>query len=277
MRMVDWRYGGGKAGTVLMIAGFALWGAACSRPTGDFGRAEKSVTHDRIAPAIGRAFALRRDEPVSLFSRTDEELRLENLAWTIVRPVHTLDWISGTLVEGRRTRIFPDINNKLNHRAYLFWLKIEPFQSSEARWNRLIADIRADQGTIAPFYDQARVVYVVDQQRLAYLETTKDIESKYRDNTRARLLENEQLIELALDSLQFRYAAYDFAIRHLILESPSPRARIAEEELTRFGELIERGGERGLPFIDNPELLSSRIKAEGGAEEPSDDDARILK
>ena len=111
-----------------------LWAAltcvlltGCSRPTGDFGRAAPNFTHDHVAPNLGKLFAIRRKETVSLFARTDEELKLENAAWTIVRPVHTKDWVSGTLIEGRRTRIFPEINKKLDYRAYLFWHRIERF------------------------------------------------------------------------------------------------------------------------------------------------------
>ena len=235
----------------------------CSRPTGDFGRAAPNFVHDHLAPNSGKLFALRRKEPTSLFARTDEELKLENVVWTIVRPLHTKDWISGSLIEGRRTRIFPNIDKTLDYRSYLFWHRIERFNSSEARWNRIIADIRADQGAVSPFYDQARVVYAIDSQRLKFLEETDGIEPIYRKNTRVRLLENEQLIDLALRSLQFRYKAYEFAIPRMILEFPSPRAKFAQDELGRYKELIERGGERGLPFLDNPELLSSRISIEG--------------
>lgn len=262
---------------VFLIVSLAACIAGCSRPTGDFGRATPSVIHDGLAPKIGKKFALRREEKVSEFSRTDEELKLENLVWTLIRPVHTKDWVSGTLIEGHRTRIFPDINDKLDHRAYLFWLKLERFRSSETRWNRIISDIRADQAAVAPFYEQARVVYVIDLQRLKFLEANNDLSPEFKENTRTRILENEKLIELALDSLQFRYAAYDHAIKHLTLESPSPRIRHAEEELARYAELIERGGERGLPFIENPELLSSRIKTESSVGDRSDDDRFIIK
>ena len=275
--MMTLLHGKYKLQTIVLILSLSTLAVACSRPTGDFGRAAPSVVHDSLAPKLGSKFALRRKEKVSKFSRTDEELKLANLAWTIVRPVHTKDWISGTLIEGRRTRIFPDINDKLDHRAYLFWLKLEKFRSSETRWNRIISDIRADQGAIAPFYEQARLVYVIDQQRIAYLEENKDFGDKFSSNTRARILENERLIDTALDSLQFRHAAYDHAIKHLVLESPSPRYRHAEEELARYHQLIERGGERGLPYISNPELLSSRIKTETPDEDASDDDSHIIK
>ena len=261
-----------------------LWAAlccalltGCSRPTGDFGRAAPNFSHDHVAPNLGKLFAIRRKETVSLFARTDEELKLENAVWTIVRPVHTKDWVSGTLIEGRRTRIFPEINKKLDYRAYLFWHRIERFNSSEARWNRIIADIRADQGAITPFYEQARVVYAIDVQRLKFLEETEGLEPIYRQNTRARLLENEQLIDLALRSFQFRYKAYEFAITRMTLEFPSPRAQFAAEELARYKELIERGGKRGLPFVDNPELLSSRISLEDGAASKDGKDGKDKK
>ena len=97
---------------------------------------------------------------------------------------------------------------------------------------------------------------------MKFLEETEGLEPVYRQNTRARLLENEQLIDLALRSFQFRYKAYEFAITRMTLEFPSPRSKFASEELERYKELIERGGKRGLPFIENPELLSSRISLE---------------
>ncbi|MBA4784085.1 MAG: hypothetical protein H2045_12810 [Rhizobiales bacterium] len=254
-----------RIGCILLVSGLVV---GCSRPTGDFGRTAPNVSHDQLAPALGKALAHRREEPVSLFGRTDDEITLENLSWTILRPVHSADWVSGSLIEGRRTRVFPDINGKLDFRAYLFWLRIERFTSSEARWNRVIDDIRADQGAITPFYEQARLVYTVDQQRIAYLEQNPDIGPRYQKNTRARLLENEALIQLALDGLNFRYAAYDYAIKRLTVEFPSPRAIHAAEELARYAQLIERGGERGLPFIENPELLSSRITHEDDKKKP---------
>lgn len=272
-----------------------LWAAVtcalltgCSRPTGDFGRAAPSFSHDHVATNLGKLFALRRKETVSLFARTDEELKLEDVVWTVVRPVHTKDWVSGSLIEGRRSRIFPKINTVLDYRAYLFWHRLERFNSSEARWNRIIADIRADQGAIAPFYEQARIVYAIDAQRLTFLEEAEGIEPIYRKNTRARLLENEQLIDLALRSFEFRYKAYEFAIMRMTLEFPSPRAQFAAEELGRYKDLIERGGKRGLPFIDNPELLSSRItleddddkdkkKLDGEGKKKWGDDAGVIK
>lgn len=274
--MKNWfRRSGLKAPLSLTIV-LSVGLASCSRPVGDFGRAESTVSHDQIAPVVGKAFALHRKEPVSLFSRTDEEIRLENVVWTIVRPLHSKDWISGSLIEGRRTRIFPEINRRLNFRAYLFWLQTEKFVSSEARWNRIISDIRADQGAITPFYDQARVVYTIDQQRLVFLNENQEIDPHYHHNTRARLLENEKLAHLALDSFQLRYKAYDHAIKHLTLELPSPRALFARDELVRYGELIERGGQRGIPFLEDHKPLSSRIAKEHHNRK-DDDDAHLLK
>lgn len=251
-----------RAATVSLICVASIVLAACSRPVGDLGRARTTYVNDHVAPKIGKLLAKRRGEEVSSFRKTDAELELEDLSWNIVRPLHVDDWVSGSLVEARRTGIFPDINDKLDHKAYLFWLRIETFRSSEARWNRVISDIRADQGAIQPFYDQARLIYVTDKQRIIYLEQNSDIDYPYRVATKARVEENEKLIQLALESLRFRYAAYDHAIKRLTVETPSPRAQIARDELEKYRRLIENGNAKGLPFLDHPELLSSRIVTE---------------
>ncbi len=278
--MKNRRFGNSSIMKVVFIITACFIVSSCSRPQGDFGRAKTTFSNDTIAPRLGDAVTFARRKNVSLFSRTDEELKLENLTWTIVRPVHTKDWISGSLIETRRTGIFPDVNRLLDYRAYLFWHRIEPFISSEARWNRIITDIRADQGAVTPFYDQARLVYAIDQQRFEFLEDSPDVGPLYRKNTKARLKENEALIKLALDSFHFRYLAYEFAIKRLALEFPSARVIHAKTELSRYGELIERGGERGLPFLDNPELLSSRIRDEEPEKEKKeklDGDEKVLK
>ena len=216
--------------------------------------------HDGLGPRVGQLLALKREEPVSFFRPTDEEKRLSNISWNIVRPLHTRDWISGTLIQGQRTRIFPDISDKLDYRAYLFWIRLQPFRSSETRWNRIISDIRADQGDVSPFYDQARLVYIIDRERIVYLEETEGLSPDYRASTQARIKENENLIKVALDSMNFRYEAYDYAIRNLTAESPSARAQVARDELERYRDLVEKGGVNARPFFDAQDILSSRIK-----------------
>ncbi|MEM8797768.1 MAG: hypothetical protein AAGE61_19555 [Pseudomonadota bacterium] len=248
--------------TTLLVVSTAL--SACSRPHGDFGRIEPNFLHETVLPKTGALIAKRRGEQVSNFRKTDEERKLEDLSWNIVRPLHVDDWVSGTLVEGRRTRVFPEIADRLDHRAYLFYLRAEPFRSSETRWDRLISDIRTDQGFVAPFYDQARIVFINDRQRVAFLEKNAEaFDLPYRQSAKARIAENEKLIDVALQSFRFRFQAYDHAIRRLTVETPSPRAQVAFDELQKYGKIIETGGDRGLPFFDEPELLSSRIVAEG--------------
>ncbi|MDN3719741.1 hypothetical protein QW131_12595 [Roseibium salinum] len=56
---------------MVLVAATAL--SACTRPTGDFGRAKPSVIHDDLMPAVGNEAARLRGDPVSKFNYTNDE------------------------------------------------------------------------------------------------------------------------------------------------------------------------------------------------------------
>lgn len=216
--------------------------AACARPVGDFGRAKPSVIHDEILPYIGKRSAEQRAEPASDYRLTDEEKKLRDVTWRLLTPVHAGDWISETLVEAQRTRVFPPLDHKLRYQDYYYWLRKKRFSSSETRWNRLISDIKADYGAIGPFYEQARIVYAIDERRLNALEKRDNVDEWHQKNTPERVEENRMHMRWVLRAINYRYQAYRYAIDQLSLETPSPLAGAAESELSRFERRVQRGG-----------------------------------
>lgn len=220
--------------------------AACTRPTGDFGRAEPSLLHDTVMPAIGATTARWvRGEPVSPFPLTDEELELRDRAWSFVRAPHVADWWFDTLAEGERTRILPliagpggvrpDLGSGIPPIAlpvfsaawdpsrYHRFLMSGDFASTQSRWNRVIDDMEGDRELIAPFCAVAARVRGADIDRLRALERNAEGATKLRGDTEARIVENGQVMSWVWNAVGYRTASYRFAIDRLELEAPSAR------------------------------------------------------
>ncbi len=203
--------------------------AGCGRPTGDFGRAEPSVLHDRVMPAAGELVAeWDRREVVSDFNRTDREGTLRDRAWALVRPPHVRDWFGATAVELERTRILPEIDYAFDPQGYYNYLRRDPFISSETRWNRAIADMRGDTGLIGPFWSEARRVRDDDALRLRALDERRGGAPEELRNAYARIDENARVVDWVWRSMRLRVAAYRDAIDRMMVETPSQRRLEAE-------------------------------------------------
>lgn len=211
-----------RRSAVLLILALAL--AGCARETGDFGRAQPNTLDDRIKPTVGDFIAGHmRDELVSDFNRTDEENVLRDRAWAIVEPPHVADWYGRILADGQRTRILLEVDSTLDPSSYYGYLRRDPFRSSEARWNRLFADLRADAELVGPFWDEARRVREGDRLRLSALDGRRDVSAEELRAATARVDENARVVDWVWRSLRFRLSAYRMAIDRMEVETPSDR------------------------------------------------------
>ena len=217
--MVHWGHGG-KTVALLVMAGLAL--AGCARPTGDFGRAKPSVVHDTLMPTVGAGAAAVRGAPVSLFNLTDDEKLLRDLSWSIVRPPHALDWYGQVLAELQRTRIVGRVDDlAVAPKNYYRILRLERYRSTEARYARVANDALADAEAVKPFYATACRVFAADEERLKAAERMDDLTRFDHANIRNRVEENRNVVAWGWRSLNYRLAAYRYAIERLQIETPS--------------------------------------------------------
>ena len=223
--------------------------AGCGRPTGDFGRAEPSFVHDRLMPATGELVAeWDRSEVVSKFNRTDRENVLRDRAWGVIRAPHVRDWFGETLIELERTRIVPPIDWAFDPKGYYNYLRRDPFVSSETRWNRAIADMRADAGLIAPFWAEARRVREDDAARLRALDQRRGGSPEELSNAYARIDENARVVDWVWRAVRLRVAAYRDTIDRMMVETPSERRGEAEIALSELRRAVDRA-EAGMPVL----------------------------
>ena len=198
--------------------------AACGQQTGDFGRAQPDVLHQSLLPAAGNLIADRqRGELVSDFNQTDEERKLRDLGWGLVQPPHLKDWFGAALVELQRTRVLPEMDSRWNTKAYYELLRRDAYDSSETRWQRLIADMRTDAELVGPFWQQARQVKADDAARMRALDGRPDVTAGELHNATARVEENARLTDWVWRSLRFRLKSYRICIEKMQVETPTRR------------------------------------------------------
>ena len=257
---------------VLPLLCCAVLVAGCSRPTGDFGRAEPSVIHDTIMPEAGKLAARVRGEPVSEFILTDDEKLLRDLGWGLIRPPWAKDWIGGTKVELARTRVLPEKEGKVPVTLYSVFLGSEKFNSSEARFDRIAADARGDTKLVPPFCEVAARVEASDRERLAAVSRRDMLTQDTFEGANARVWENRAYIGWVAQALRFRIQAYQTATDHFEIETPSGSrlwdTNRAIKELEDVVRLTEKGCAAENRFDTPDDLKRSRIYNNWGLERP---------
>lgn len=211
-----------KHGAGLVLSALLALGlAACVRPTGDFGRAQPSVVHDKVLPLVGEQNARLRGDPVSKFNFTNDELLMRDLAWGLIRPPHVKDWIGGTIAELSRTRILPEVEGRIPPDTYYLFLRSDRFQSSDARYDRIAADAEGDAELVPPFCEVALRVKAADAERLRVLSTKDLVTEEMYEGAKARVFENRTVIVWVAQALRFRIEAYTRAVDTLEVETPT--------------------------------------------------------
>jgi hypothetical protein len=215
----------------------------CARPVGDLGRAAPDVVHDDLMPAIGAARARAAGEPVSAFNRTDPEREMADRIWRFTTSGHARDWVFDQNAEMQRTRVAAPPGKGFRIDRYYTWLHDTTYASSTVRYAALTADVEADTATLPALFAVICEVGTTDaRRRLAAARLGSDPAGDA--NLVARLAENDRQVSRFVDALGYRYASYNYALDHLLVETPHPAARAADDALAALEPEVRRA-ERG--------------------------------
>lgn len=259
--------GGGVLVPVALLA-FVL--SACVRPTGDFDRARPSVIHDDLMPTVGDGAARLRGDPVSNFNYTDDEKLLRDRGWTLIRPPWTKDWIGGTKVELARTRVLPETDGRVPPDLYYHYLRSDKFKSSNARYDKIAADVSGDAKLVHPFCEVALRVKKADDERLRALRSRPVTSEEAFAGAKARVWENRVMIKWVGQALRFRIIAYKKALDGLEIETPTEnrvwKVNTAIRELEGQVRIAEAGCDSENRYGQDDPVRRSRIFTGWGTE-----------
>ena len=225
-----------------VIVGVAALAAGCvSRPVGDFGRADPSFTHDVMMPAIGNSLAKGHHEPVSDFNWTDQEKEMHNRVWRFLVAPHAKDWFYDVAVELQRTRISGETDLRFSIDRYYTWLKRADYGSSRTRYSTVGRHILADIDTIPTTFISICQVQEVDRQRgIAENGLRSGLEADVRRDVAARRAENDMHINWFVRALDYRYQSYDYALDHLLVETPHEQSLAVDDALGQMKAYLDR-------------------------------------
>ena len=212
--------------------------AACARPTGDFGRAAPSFTHDVAMPAVGTWRAANAGEPVSGFNQTDQERLMHDRVWRYLVAPHARDWAFDTSVELQRTRIYPARDARFTVDRYYNTMRTDAYQSSRVRYRRLDNDINNDIALMPATFKAICDVIEVDRQR-SEAQRSLALGSIEAAQVAARQAENGQYISWFTRAVRYRYDSYSYALDHLLVETPHEEAQTADASLQRLAVYVK--------------------------------------
>ena len=215
-----------KAATGLLL--LALLGGCTN---GDFGRVKPWLVSDDTHAWVGRQAAIESGFPVSSSNLTDDERELRDIAYQLINPPYNRGkWDSVLYEYGLRPT--PGPWQPLDRTAYSQELMDSPVRSPAARYARLIDDIRDDGTRLTLFAAVARRVLDMDGKRKRSLAYVSVLPKEERDSARQRIAENALVIAWVRHSLHDRAAAYQYALKRIVIDTPSQMAVQAERALT---------------------------------------------
>jgi hypothetical protein len=218
-----------KRGLILAAALLAL--AGCAPRTGDFGRpleADRARTGNDF---VGNFLAAGRNEPVSSYKFTDDEIELRDRAWRFLMP-ETERWAFDRLLADWRVRRILPPEPPTDKTATYWMLDGQSRVSPASRYAALAADVEADLLLIAPFRLTAGRVKAADRARLGMLLGLTDVEPSETSNVDGRIGENILLMDWVYRSWLQRRRDYQYALERLVLATPQHQA-IPVERLLR--------------------------------------------
>lgn len=259
----------GNSAVIGVALAIVLAVTGCARPTGDFGRAKTSTIHDDVLPAVGTSMARQRGEPVSGFNFTNDERELRDRSWAIVSPPHSKDWLAAQKAGAQRTRLLGEADRTLDPKSYYDYLRRDPYRSSDARFDRVINDIRSDKKLVDPFYDVLKRVLSADAERARVARASSTATLKERRAAHARVEENIQIQNWVCRALRFRLKAYRNAIDRLEIETPSKRLFEANLAWRRLSEAIDaaQNATAGSSIVSQRRVRPSRFASQWASDD----------
>jgi hypothetical protein len=191
--------------------------AGCAN--GDFQEVRPSLVRDDIHDWVAYDAIAGQGSLPSIFELTDDERLLRDLAYPLIEPPYDRHrWYS---VAGEYGLIGVPHGVGFNVAAYSEHLMGARYRSPSARYAQLSDDIKNDAVRLPQFYETATRVADIDRKRRKSLHFIPDLSPAERKNALRRMNENESIVSLVNLRLAQRIASYRFALKRLVVATPS--------------------------------------------------------
>lgn len=227
---------------LLALAGVLLPALAGAAELGDFDRKKPGVLNDDVLPALEYFGKVLTNQPHSSFALTAAEEEMHNRVWRFLVAPQSKGWAFEYGPEIRKARA--DGSPSPGTERYYRWLSRADYESAAGRYGTLRAHVEADVATAGPVFDAICAVIEVDRQRELAAAQLGTIDAGTLKQQRGRAAENLAYEGRFVAALTFRYASYSYALDHLLVETPDPRARDVDASLSDLAGWVDRAQAR---------------------------------
>lgn len=217
--------------------------AGCMQPVGDLGRRENGFTSTTLDAAVERLVVLQAPEIANNLERTDVEKDLDNRLWRFLTLPHTREWIYPGRAGVHRVAYLRDRPYLPAEDSHYKNLKAQHFTSSGVQYRSLIADIEADRATLPALYQSFCRVQELDRQRKISLRAFGELEPEVQQNVANRMAENRLVEQHFSLMLEFRYTAYSYTLKRLLVEAPDEQARSVDANLSDLSSFVAQANQ----------------------------------
>ncbi|MBK8085943.1 MAG: hypothetical protein IPK28_20100 [Devosia sp.] len=211
---------------------------AVARQLGDFGRVQAGVLNDEIIPGFEKIWKQLNRRPASDFNWTDQEVDMHARVWRFLVAPQTRDWAFEYAAEIKPARVGEP--RKRYEDRYYGWLRQERHASSRVRYSAMADHIGADLGTLGPAFRAICAVIEVDRQRAVAAASVDGLEREVLRDQAEREAENQAHVAHFVSALAYRYAAYSYALDHLLVETPHEGAVVVDGRLSELAMWVDR-------------------------------------
>jgi hypothetical protein len=209
---------------------------------GDFGRMEPGFVNDELIPLVDKNRRGMNGKPVDGFNLTDEEVEMRDRVWRFLVAPHAKDWAWPYSAEIRPAKAGGGTDKQVG--KYYRWLTGQRYASSRVRYNTIAAHVGADIGTLPSTFRSICAVVEVDRQRGVAVAEIDGLEPEKLELVDRRDRENGEFISRFVLALNFRYASYQYALDHFLVETPHQEAVQVDTALSQLIVWVERANAR---------------------------------
>lgn len=227
---------------LLALIVLLLPSATDAQQLGDFDRRKPGVLNDEVLPALEYFGKVLANQPHSTFALTAAEEEMHNRVWRFLVAPQSKGWAFQYGPEIRKARA--DGAPSPGTERYYRWLSTADYESAAGRYGTLGEHVEADVATAGPVFDAICAVHEVDRQRALAAANLDTLDAATLRQQRGREAENLAYEDRFVAALTFRYSSYSYALDHLLVETPDPRARDADAGLSTLAGRVDRAQSR---------------------------------
>ena len=245
-------------------------GPANAQQLGDFGRLEPGVVNDDLLPLVDPNRKGTNGKPLAGMNVTDEEIEMRDRVWRFLAAPQVKDWAWAYTAEIRPAKAGGGTKKQIG--KYYRWLSAQRYDSSHARFNTIAEHAGLDIDTLPATFASICTVIEVDRQRGVAVAEIDGIDKKLLAKVDKRDRDNGLFISRFILALNFRYNSYQYALDHLLVETPSREAVDVDTALHELSRWVYRANahdfcaEKAVVAEDTQKALPSRVLLDAPSE-----------